>query len=84
MKGWPRTSLLNHHHGSRDWLPEDHLVWFVLDVVVELDLAALLLAGVRVNKHSSTVYDPAMMSRRCRARVLHWGAFVAADRAASR
>jgi hypothetical protein len=23
----------------RDWLPEDHLAWFVLDVVAELDLA---------------------------------------------
>ena len=24
----------------KDWLPEDHLVFFVLDVVSELDLAA--------------------------------------------
>ena len=23
-----------------DWLPEDHLAWFVLDVVAELDLTA--------------------------------------------
>ena len=23
-----------------DWLPEDHLAWFVLDVVAELDLSA--------------------------------------------
>lgn len=23
----------------RDWLPEDHLAWFVLDVVAELDLS---------------------------------------------
>ena len=22
-----------------EWLPEDHLAWFVLDVVAELDLA---------------------------------------------
>lgn len=26
----------------RDWLPEDHLVWFVREVVGELDLSALL------------------------------------------
>ena len=24
----------------RDWLPEDHLAWFVLDAVAEMDLAA--------------------------------------------
>ena len=24
----------------REWLPEDHLVWFVLDSVAELDLDA--------------------------------------------
>jgi hypothetical protein len=25
----------------REWLPEDHLPWFVLDAVAELDLAAV-------------------------------------------
>ena len=24
----------------REWLPEDHLAWFVLDAVAELDLEA--------------------------------------------
>jgi hypothetical protein len=24
----------------RDWLPEDHLAWFVLDAVEEMDLRA--------------------------------------------
>ena len=24
----------------REWLPGDHLAWFVIDVVAELDLAA--------------------------------------------
>ena len=25
----------------RDWLPEDHLAWFILDVVSQLDLSAV-------------------------------------------
>ena len=25
----------------RDWLPEDHLAWFILDVVSQLDLSAI-------------------------------------------
>lgn len=28
----------------REWLPEDHLAWFVLDAVAELDLGAFYLA----------------------------------------
>lgn len=28
----------------RDWLPADHLVWFVLDVIGEFDLAEFLRA----------------------------------------
>ena len=26
----------------RDWLPEEHLVWFILDVVDQLDLSSFL------------------------------------------
>ncbi len=44
----------------RDWLPEDHLVWFVLDVVTMVDLAAFR------KRHPNDgvgrrAYDPAMM-----------------------
>ncbi len=28
----------------RDWLPADHLAWFVLDVVEEIDITPLLAA----------------------------------------
>jgi hypothetical protein len=28
----------------REWLPEDHLAWFVLDAVDELDLSAFYAA----------------------------------------
>lgn len=44
----------------REWLPEDHLAFFVLDVVAELDLAAFL-AVHRADGRGGSVYDPAMM-----------------------
>jgi transposase len=45
----------------RDWLPEDHLAFFVLDVVDELDLDAFY-AAYRADGRGGSVYDPAMMS----------------------
>ena len=44
----------------RDWLPEDHLAFFVLDVVAELDLASFYAAH-RIDGRGGSVYDPAMM-----------------------
>ena len=44
----------------RDWLPEDHLAWFVLDVVAELDLAEFYAAH-REDGRGGAVYDPALM-----------------------
>lgn len=44
----------------RDWLPEDHLAFFVLDVVAELDLADFY-AAYRLDGRGGSVYDPAMM-----------------------
>lgn len=44
----------------REWLPEDHLAFFVLDVVAELDLSAFY-AAYRVDGKGGSVYDPAMM-----------------------
>lgn len=44
----------------REWLPEDHLAFFVLDVVAELDLSAFYLV-YRVDGRGGSVYDPAMM-----------------------
>ena len=40
-----------------DWLPEDHLVWFVLDVVDQLDLAPFYRAH-RDDGHGHPAYDP--------------------------
>lgn len=44
----------------RDWLPEDHLAFFVLDVVAELDLAAFY-GAYRVDGRGGAVYDPSRM-----------------------
>jgi transposase len=44
----------------REWLPEDHLAFFVLDVVAELDLSAFY-AVHRADGRGGSVYDPAMM-----------------------
>jgi transposase len=44
----------------RDWLPEDHLAFFLLDVVAELDLAGFYV-GYRGDGRGGWVYDPSMM-----------------------
>ena len=44
----------------RDWLPEDHLAFFVLDTVAELDLVGFYAAH-RADGRGGSVYDPAMM-----------------------
>src|ERR671931_2665426 len=41
----------------RDWLPAGHLAWFVLDVVDQLDLQALL-GAYRADGHGHPAYDP--------------------------
>lgn len=43
-----------------DWLPEEHLAFFVLDVVAELDLASFY-ASYRDDGRGGATYDPAMM-----------------------
>jgi transposase len=44
----------------REWLPGDHLAFFVIDVVAELDLGSFY-AGYRLDGRGGWVYDPAMM-----------------------
>jgi transposase len=44
----------------RDWLPEDHLAWFVIDSVGRLDLAAFYRA-YRADGHGRAAYEPSMM-----------------------
>jgi transposase len=44
----------------RDWLPEDHLAWCVLEAVAEIDLGAFY-AAYRHDGHGRAAHDPAMM-----------------------
>ncbi|MDQ3729666.1 MAG: transposase [Actinomycetota bacterium] len=44
----------------RDWLPEDHLAWFVLDAVSELDLASFF-SDYRDDGWGRAAHDPEMM-----------------------
>lgn len=44
----------------REWLPAGHLVWFVLDVVAELDLGSFR-ARHRLGGVGREAYDPAML-----------------------
>ena len=45
----------------REWLPEDHLVWFVLDVVSQLDLGEIKGAIESKDARGQRPYHPAMM-----------------------
>src|SRR5918994_399109 len=44
----------------REWLPEDHLAWFVISAVEEMGLEAFY-GAYRVDGRSRPPYDPAMM-----------------------
>ena len=44
----------------REWLPEDHFAWFVIDAVGEMNLDAFY-AAYRVDGRSRPAYDPAML-----------------------
>ena len=44
----------------RDWLPEGHLAWFVIDAVEAMDLSAFY-AAYRLDGHGRAAYEPTMM-----------------------
>jgi len=44
----------------RDWLPEDHLAWFVLDAVTQMDLSAFR-AKYRIDGWGAKAFSPDMM-----------------------
>ena len=44
----------------REWLPEEHLAWFVLDAVAEMDSTAFY-ASYRDDGWGRAAHDPAMM-----------------------
>jgi transposase len=44
----------------REWLPGDHLAWFVIDAVAEMDLSAFY-AAYRADGHGRAAYEPSVM-----------------------
>jgi transposase len=44
----------------REWLPQDHLAWFVIDAVAQLELAPFY-GAYRHDGHGRAAHDPAMM-----------------------
>src|SRR6202049_3628769 len=44
----------------REWLPADHLAWFVIDAVAQMDLSAFY-AAYRADGHGRAAYEPSMM-----------------------
>ena len=44
----------------REWLPEGHLAWFVLDAVAAIDLA-VFYGSYRADGHGRAAHDPGMM-----------------------
>lgn len=55
-----RDQLLLMPPSVAEWLDDDHLAWFVLDAVAELDHSAFE-ASYRVDGRGGAAYDPALM-----------------------
>src|SRR5512133_3264167 len=62
----------------RDWLPADHLAWFILDVVDQLDLQPFLRC-YRANGHGHPAYHPKALLGRAAVRLRGRRALLAAD-----
>ena len=43
-----------------EWLPADHLAWFVIDAVAQMDLSGFY-AAYRADGHGRAAYEPSMM-----------------------
>jgi hypothetical protein len=48
----------------KEWLPEDHLAWFVLASTEEMDLSAFY-GAYRGDRHGRAAHEPGMCSRCC-------------------
>jgi transposase len=60
VRGFDRDQQFLMPPSLRDWLSEDHLAWFVADVVDALDLSAFY-ASYRDDGRGGATYDPALM-----------------------
>ena len=60
FRPYDQDTLLLMPPSVRDWVPEGHLVWTVLEAVGELDLSAFY-AEYRADGHGRPAYEPSMM-----------------------
>ena len=60
MLACDRDQVLLMAPSLRDWLPEDHFVWLVIDAVAGMDLSAFY-GAYRQDGHGRAAFDPAMM-----------------------
>ncbi len=60
VRGFDRDQQFLMPPSLRDWLSEDHLAWFVADVVDALDLSAFF-GSYRDDGRGGATYDPALM-----------------------
>jgi transposase len=58
--GCDREQVFLMQPSLRDWVPEGHLVWTVLDAVDELDLSSIY-ADYRDDGRGRPAYEPSMM-----------------------
>src|SRR5438128_11430383 len=58
-----REQLLLMSPSLREWLPENHLAWFVIDAVKDIDLSPFY-ARYREDGWGRAAHDPAMMVAR--------------------
>ena len=58
---WTQDQMFLMPPSMREWLKEDHLAWFILDVVSELDISPVEKAIQRKDARGQRPYDPRMM-----------------------
>ncbi len=58
--GCDRDQVLLLPPSLREWLPEEHLAWFVLDAVEQMDLSGFY-GDYRLDGHGRPAHEPAMM-----------------------
>jgi len=58
--GCDREQVLLMPPSLREWLPQNHLAWFVLEAVEQMDLTAFY-AAYRADGHGRAAHEPAMM-----------------------
>ena len=58
---WTQDQIFLMPPSMKEWLKEDHLAWFILDVVGELDISPIEEAIRRKDARGQRPYDPRMM-----------------------